>query len=66
MAAAVLGGAEFGDFDRWSAELVTCGIGGLVVARSAEVVADGAVSIPPELAADWLGGLGAFDIEPDL
>lgn len=66
MTAAVLGGAEFSDFDRWAGELAACGIGGLVVTRNVEIDADSAVSIPRELAADWLGDLGTFDITPEL
>jgi hypothetical protein len=66
MTVAVLGGAEFGDFDRWLAEMSLFGIGGMAVSRNVEVDQASVELLPRELPADWLGDLGILDIDPEL
>jgi hypothetical protein len=65
MTVAVLGGAEFGDFDRWLAEMSMFGIGGMAVGRGVEIDAASVEPLPRELPADWLGELGMFHIDPE-
>ena len=65
MTVAVLGGAEFGDFDRWLAEMSLFGIGGMVVDRSVEIDEASTDTLPRELPADWLDGLGILGIDPE-